>query len=490
MIPKVAGSGHSFEGAGQYYLHDKLESQQQLSDADRLGEYTLHDKDGQQTSFRVGFTSLLNMAADTPQQAIAQMTASYERYREREANKRGRKLVKPVYAYSLAWAPDQTPTQDEMMAAVRSSLKALRLDGLQTLIVQHTDEPHPHIHVIVNRIELDGTRARNIPFDHLRFSRWAEQYERDHGGIRCEQRVRNNELRRQGIMVRDTASLSRAEFTARERLKDRRHGQIYQDETFHLLTQGAEVSALLERHRQELARVERSTRERMASDRHALKAEYAPQWRSLYAAQHVLSQAVKAANNGGILERACFIFSNRELLRKGGRLGVLEIAKLALSSNALTLRVDRIQAKERAQIGASQQKRLEEKQQDLWQAHTRALAALSATQQVQKQQLRDHLRQSWALAQQMAQTNMAKPPPQPIPVAAPQLNKGLDLRTEEINEHLRNTRPLLRNTRPLRDAHQKSTSAKIGPATGRDGPTIGGLAARQRKHDRGPRRRR
>ncbi len=83
------------------------------------------------------------------------------------------------------------------MGAARSSITALRLEGLQTLIVQHhrrappaypcDREPH--------RAE-DGSRARNIAFDQLRFSRWAEQYERDHGGIRCEQRVRNNEFRR------------------------------------------------------------------------------------------------------------------------------------------------------------------------------------------------------------------------------------------------------------------------------------------------------
>src|SRR6185369_1199739 len=89
--------------------------------------------------------------------------------------------------------------------------------GLQTLIVQHTDEPHPHVHVIVNRIEPDGSRARNIAFDQLRFSRWAEQYERDHGVIRCEQRVENNALRSKGVPVKDTVSLSRSEYEAREK---------------------------------------------------------------------------------------------------------------------------------------------------------------------------------------------------------------------------------------------------------------------------------
>lgn len=474
MIPKVAGSGHSFEGAGQYYLHDKLESQR-LSDADRLGEYALHDKDGRQTSFRVGFTAMLNMAADTPQQAIAQMTASYERYRQREANKRGRKLVKPVYAYSLAWAPDQTPSRDEMMSAARSSLKALRLDGLQTLIIQHTDEPHPHVHVIVNRIELDGSRARNIPFDHLRFSRWAEQYERDHGGIRCEQRVTNNELRRQGIMVRDSVSLTRAEITSRERLKAEVHAQMRQVEAFHLLTHGAEVSVLIERHKQELAQLDRTTRERMASNRKASKAKFAPDWRALYAEQHTLSQSVRAAIQGGILERACFVMSNRELLRKGGRLGIREIARFALSAKALTTRIEHIQAAERAKLAATQQYHLEGVERAGWRSHAKSLIDLRIAHQREAEQIRTALRSQTSLARLAGEPEKQRPLPGPPLGTPPHLSKGKDLRPGEVDAHLR-------SASPLRDAHGKSVE-KRGE---RDRSHLGGSSPLRRTRERRP----
>jgi hypothetical protein len=378
----VAQSGQSFVGAGQYYLHDKLESQQRLStDAkhafNAVGDYTLHDKGDRQTAYRVGFTEILNMEARTPGEAIGQMTASYDRYREREKNKRGRKLTKPVYAYSLAWAPDQTPTREEMLSAAHSSLKALRLEGLQTLIVQHTDEPHPHIHVIVNRIEPEGLRARNIPFDQLRFSRWAEQYERDHGGIRCEQRVRNNELRRQGRMVRDTVSLTRTEYEARERAQREamRPWRKVEDER-RTARHKSEDAALTERHAREQAALEKRTHTRIRADQVAAKAKFVPNWRTLYREQDLQLRILNAANKGGIFERACFVFANRDFLAKGGRLRVRDLAKFCLSPRALTQRVRRVHEIERATMG-KWERHLEKTATDIaWREHAQDFAIM------------------------------------------------------------------------------------------------------------------
>jgi hypothetical protein len=354
MIPRVAGSGRSFDGAGMYYLHDKLEDQQRLStDADRLGDYTLHDKHDRQTSFRVGFTETLNMDAESPAQAIQQMSASYERYRERERNKRGRKLEKPVYAYSLAWAPDQTPSKEEMLKAAHSSLKALNLENLQTLIVQHTDEPHPHVHVIVNRIELHGKSARNIYRDHLAFSRWAEQYERDHGGIRCEQRVENNARRDRGEFVRDTVSLTPSEYRARENVRKEHKPppMLTAADTMRMLDPEARLQQLNFRHHAERLHMEARTERRVADDRATANAKFTPEWARLYRTQAIQRQILNVANRGGIFERACFVMANREFLRKGGRLGLREIAKFALSSKALTKRVERVHTLERSELG-------------------------------------------------------------------------------------------------------------------------------------------
>jgi hypothetical protein len=442
MIPRVARSGQSFDGAGQYYLHDK--DQQRLStDAERLGDYALHDKDNRQTSFRVGFTAILNMEAETPEQAISQMGASYERYKEREKNKRGRKLTKPVYAYSLAWAPDQTPTREEMMSAAHSSLKALKLEGLQTLIVQHTDEPQPHVHVIVNRIEPHGRSARNIYRDHLTLSRWAEQYERDHGGIRCEQRVANNERRDQGIFVKDTKSLTPAEYKARERAQ-KAASEKWRAEQAGFLKQAhhQQREGLWARQAGERNALEATTKARIESDRVAAKAKFQPQWRALYQQQAIQKRIVASANRGGIFDRACFVFSNREFLSKAGPLRLRDLARLCLSSKALTKLVDRVHTGERVALSNWERKLSDGAVGIAWREHLEAISIMRSRQQLE----REGLRYTQGAEQQNAQAAMeraAEPqtpePAAPAPSPAPELIVGENYSVNEVRSLLRDT---------------------------------------------------
>ena len=402
MIPKVARGSQSFDDAGLYYLRDKAKN-----DFAAVGGYVLHDKQGRQTAYRVGFTTTLNMEAQHPWDAIGQMTASYDRYREKEAHKRGRKLTKPVFVYSLAWAPDQNPSQADMMDAARTSLKALRLEGLQTLIIQHTDEPQPHIHVMVNRIELDGSRARNIAYDQLRLSRWAEQYERDHGGIRCEQRVTNNDIRRQGIMVKDTISLTRAEYTARERAqKAAVENWRKEQDAFLKESQRYQREGLWQRHVQERNGLEAATHARVAADREASKAKFQPQWRALYRQQDIQKRILTQAIKGGIFDRACFVFSNRDFLSKAGPLRLRDLARLCLSSKALKARVERVHTGERAALAKWERKLSDTAVGIAWREHAEAFSVMRSRQQLERDGL--------VYVQQAERDNYA---PQPEPIA-------------------------------------------------------------------------
>ncbi len=202
MVPKVAGKGKSFKGAGQYYLHDKKAS----------------------TADRVAFTLTRNLPTDDPEFAIRLMAYTAMHQAQLKAANgvaaTGRKLVHSVYCYSLSWAPDETPTQEEMLDAAHETIEALGLDQHEALLVAHNDEPHPHIHVIVNRVHPQSGLAAKLACDHLTLSRWAEDYERRQGEIRCEERVENNRLRRQlkaaadRAFVKHTPRLNTAEFHA------------------------------------------------------------------------------------------------------------------------------------------------------------------------------------------------------------------------------------------------------------------------------------
>lgn len=193
MVPKVASSGRSFKGAAAYYLHDKKAN----------------------TSERVTFTEAVNLPTCDERRAIAHMIDTAEHASQLKAAaglKAGRRLQKPVYAYSLSWHPDQNPTKADQIEAARQSLKALGVSDRQALIVSHNDEPHPHVHVIVNRVCPETGKAAKMDNDHLKLSQWAERYERENGGILCVARVENNEQRKDGF-TKD-GSMTRAQWAA------------------------------------------------------------------------------------------------------------------------------------------------------------------------------------------------------------------------------------------------------------------------------------
>ncbi len=196
MIAKLAARGASFKGAGNYYLHDKEA----------------------QSSERIAWTETVNLRTVDPERALRVMAGTaMDRDAIKEAagiKASGRSSDKVVQTYSLSWHPDEQPTKAEMLAAARESLKALGIEDRQALIVCHSDEPHPHIHIIVNRVSPADGRLSSTSQEKLKLSRWAEDWEWQHGKIFCEQRVTNNAERDQGRFVKDRSSVSRSTFEA------------------------------------------------------------------------------------------------------------------------------------------------------------------------------------------------------------------------------------------------------------------------------------
>jgi hypothetical protein len=186
MVPRVSSPGRSFKGAGQYYLHDK--------DAT--------------TSHRVAFTRTHNLPTSDPHKALGWMawTALTAEDLKREAGYKGggRRAEKPVWTISLAWHPEQRPTEAQMIEVGLSWLKARGLQEHQVLMVGHRDEAHPHIHLIVNLIHPTTGLLNKKAVSHAKLasSKWAEAMERDDGKIYCEQRVENNRQRDEGEFTR------------------------------------------------------------------------------------------------------------------------------------------------------------------------------------------------------------------------------------------------------------------------------------------------
>lgn len=163
-----------------------------------LVRYLMHDKDASTTD-RVQLVHTENIAGDTARAALSEMLWTFEHQHDLKVRAgmklTGRKLEKPVYHLSLSWHPTEQPDDQQMIEAARDALTAQGLQDHQILMVIHNDTGHRHIHVLVNRVHPQTGLAATLKLDHQKFSRWAERYEKEHGKVWCQERVKNNQAR-------------------------------------------------------------------------------------------------------------------------------------------------------------------------------------------------------------------------------------------------------------------------------------------------------
>jgi len=170
MVPFITKGGKSFRRAWLYFCHDKRAS----------------------TTERVGWIEFRNLLTDCPKKAWRLMEYTYRsRRRLKQSAGRcsgGRDVLKPCYSYSLSWHPDEQPSQEEMIELADESLRVLGLEEHQAMIVHHTDEPHPHLHIIVNRIHPETGVAVSPSYSKRKLSDLALRYEKEQGVVRCPAR--------------------------------------------------------------------------------------------------------------------------------------------------------------------------------------------------------------------------------------------------------------------------------------------------------------
>jgi hypothetical protein len=220
---------------------------------------------------------------------------------------KGRKLTSPVYAYSLSWSPDEEPTQEQMLAAGMETLKRLGLEGHEAVFIAHKDEPHPHLHVIVNRVNPETGIAAPLSNDHLKLSEWAEEYERAHGKILCQQRVENNRRRKEQQFVKDRTSQSAAEFHRWRRARMEADFQRRQQE----------ARDLARRHGVDREILGDVLKKLIAERRAEQKAAQKPLWADLYRQQRAEKRAFEQAQKT-TFGRLRYWLKNRHLDRWGG----------------------------------------------------------------------------------------------------------------------------------------------------------------------------
>lgn len=306
---------------------------------------------------------------------------------------RGRKNTKPVLHYTLSWASGENPTPEHMRETALSSLKALGLDQHQAVMAAHSDKDHLHVHIVVNTIHPETGLTAPLKYTKERLSRWAEAYEREHG-IHCEERIRNNEKRKEIASARETdpsipfvpvkhGQTSRKEWFDKKELLDRM--KALRAELRPLMPQPhpEAVGNLKEQHRAERDLHYRSTASAVDHARSAVFMRYRPQWRELYRAHKKETKHLQRAATHPF-ERAVFVFTQRERLGNGKPLTLRQMVNLIVRPDRLLQRVEAIQAKERRSLAHEEKTEKKQVSERLWLQHKAGVEKMKERQQQQR----------------------------------------------------------------------------------------------------------
>ena len=96
---------------------------------------------------------------------------------------RTRRCEQDCVHLSLAWRPGETPSRQQMEEAARSALKALGMENAKAIFVAHNDEDYSHVHIVASKINPATGRAYDLAGSWRTLSTWAEQHERERGGV-------------------------------------------------------------------------------------------------------------------------------------------------------------------------------------------------------------------------------------------------------------------------------------------------------------------
>lgn len=392
MIPRIHRRGSSFKGALGYVLHDP----------------------GKESSERVAWVETHNIYSH-PDDAWFEM---FDTYRNRAALKmnagvdpRGRDNRTPVLHYTLSWHESDNPTPEHMRAMAFDSIKALGLSEHEAVMACHTDKGHHHVHVVVNTVHPYTGKTAPLKFSKLEFSRWAEAYEKEHG-IHCEQRIKNNERRREITKLRE-AEREQAAFallTGRvppapapfEPVNDNSPNRRRWFERKDIIDKMKALRAPLEaQHRQERGDTwARQKKERRAlDDRTILRLDAAlekfrdsfkDRWNALYRVQWIERDRIKTVATHP-LERAVFVLTHRERLGvRGKKLSWKSSLALILNGRKLRNRVEQLQIRERKAVARQEKAMAKEISQRHWQMHRAEFHALRDRQAAERAAERAH----------------------------------------------------------------------------------------------------
>ena len=395
MIPRLHKRGTSFKAASAYLFHDKNHAA---------------------TSERVSWVQSINLWSQHPDEAWFEMLSTWnDRHALKQAagvKATGRDNTQPVLHFSLAWHEKDAPSREEMQKAALGALKALGLQEHQALMVAHRDEPHPHLHLLVNTVHPETGKTAKMTNSKLALSRWAEAHEREHGQQHCPERRRNN-TRRNELRQERTAEKAREARAQREGktpaprkpyepVKDRSpHRRAYLEkeaivQKMRDLHADLKKSHKLEKSvlwdQQNAARLAlgNQTETKVKAVIDAQRDQWRPLWKRIYQSQKAEKRYVSTVCTHPF-ERAAYVFNKRhDLAGPGKSLTMRQMAMLILSPKRLDKAVDAMHERQRDLVAGEQRAERKRMTDRVWTSHREAFHQLAQKQAVEREALRSH----------------------------------------------------------------------------------------------------
>lgn len=95
---------------------------------------------------------------------------------------------KPVWHSSLSWKPGESPTKEQMVEAANRYCTKMGANPKdhQIAAYQHHDKPHKHIHIYINRVPTDGSKALETSHNYARNVRICKEITQELGFAKLE----------------------------------------------------------------------------------------------------------------------------------------------------------------------------------------------------------------------------------------------------------------------------------------------------------------
>ncbi|MEO6282410.1 MAG: relaxase/mobilization nuclease domain-containing protein [Dyadobacter sp.] len=173
MIAKTS-IGSNFSGAIHYGAGYTVEGKEVMGKSDLLITHNVVSRDPE------------GIAAEMQQEA------SYSRCKT------------PVWHSSISWKPEEKPTREQMIETANRYCEKMGADPKehQIVVYEHHDKPHQHIHVYINRVPTDGSKALETSHNYARNVRICKEITQELGFSKLE-KLEEGKLRHVAVNQED-----------------------------------------------------------------------------------------------------------------------------------------------------------------------------------------------------------------------------------------------------------------------------------------------